>query len=574
MAGRVISIEIGYLLTRVCEVDFKSKTPKVYKSFTVPTVDGVVADGVITPNTHYVEALRGGLRENKIRSRQVVFSISSAKIATREAVIPYVKENRIGDVVRANAADYFPVDLSQYELAYSILGTLGEKTEMQQHKLIVLAIPKNVLDGYYALAASLRLEIAAFDYAGNSVYQIMKKECAEGTQMIAKIDERTTQVVVIREQQVVFTRNVPYGVEEALHVVMESEAWGPIRSMRQTLQVIEQNQCIRLADQDMESKGADSGMSSEEEAQTDVTDALMAMIGSIARVIDYYTSQGSNTPIDRVLVTGIGANFMGMDELLKREIRYPVISVRKVEGMNLERYFKGGFFGEYLACIGAAISPLGIVADTEKKKKVTFEVLPSKGNMMHAAIMVCVGGFIIGTVLAVVSVMGYRAVCAEQERMNNRIAELEPAEKVYKEYLQQQYTFHKLTYFQNNTVTPNEDLVAFIEEMEEKMPESLNVQSFNADLEGVTMSLTVENKDDAAWLVQQFRTFDTVDVVETSNIIDTGAVMDGQIISEEPLVTFTVSVAYKGSDAQAAIEAANAAAEAEAANTEEENQAE
>lgn len=565
MAGKVLSIEIGYLLTRICEVDYKSKTPKVYKSFTVPTLGGVMNDGAVEADSHYVESLRSAIRENGIKAKQVIFSIASAKIATREVTIPYVKENRIAALVKANASDYFPVDLSQYQLAYSILNTIGDKKEGQQYKLQVYAIPGNMLDGYYTLAASLRLEVAAFDYAGNSVYQVMKKECSTGTSLIAKIDERSTQVMVIKEGQIVFTRNVAYGVEEALHAVTESVAWGSIRSMRQALQVIEQYQCIDLADRSETAEGKGFSPSLEETAQINVTEALNPMIGGLARVIDYYVSRGDSEPIDKVLVTGIGANFTGMDELLKKEINYPVTAVKKVEGMNFEKYFKDGFFGEYLACIGASMSPLGFATEDEKRKKASVEVLPDKGHMMPIAIIVCVGGIIIGTALAVVSVMGYRTAYDEQVRMKNRIAELEPVENIYMEYLQQQYTYSKLTYFQNNTITPNEDLVAFIEEMEEKMPKSLNVQSFSADLEGVTLSLTVENKDDAAWLVQQFRTFETVDTVGTSGITDTGALMDGQVVSEEPAVSFSVTVTYKGSEAQAAIEAADAAAAAAAA---------
>ena len=102
-------------------------------------------------------------------------------------------------------------------------------------------------------------------------------------------------------------------------------------------------------------------------------------------------------------------------------------------------------------------------------------------------------------------------------------------------------------------MTPNEELVAFIEEMEEKMPSSLNVHSFNATDVGVTMALTVENKEDAAMLVKQFTTIETVGDVVVDSITDTGAVMEDQILETEPMVSFTVTVAYKGSAAEEAL---------------------
>lgn len=572
MAGKVLSIEIGHSLTRVCEVDFKAKTPKVYKSFSVPTLVGVMNDGVLQPDLHYVEGLRGGLREYGIKTKQVVFSITSSKIATREVVIPYVKENKIADVVQANASEYFPVDLSQYQLAYSILAVLGEKKGEQQYKLLVLAVPKSMLKGYYELASSLRMNVAAFDYVGNSLYQVMKKECATGTQLVAKIDERSTLLMVIQDQQIVFTRNIAHGVEDALQAVMDSVAWGTIQTMKQAIQTIERYQCVDLADRDYEGGGRRLVMPSlEEAAQINVTEALMPMISGIERVIDYYNTKGDTQPIDRVLVTGIGANFVGMDELLHREIALPVTQVKKIEGMNLEKHFRDGFFGEYLSCIGASISPLGFLSDEEKSKGVSMEVLPDQKNMMVVAVIVCVGGVLVGIALAAVGILGYRSEQLEQTRLQNQIKELEPIETIYQEYLQTQYTYNKLQYFHNSTVTPNEGLVAFMEEMEEKMPSSIYVQSFNADLNGITMSISVEHKDDAARLIQQFRTFDSVSSVAVASITDYGAVMDGQVVEEEPHVTFSLAVSYKGQE-ELALEAAEAAAEAETADTQEETE--
>ena len=163
MAGRVISIEIGYSLTRVCEMDYKAKSPKIYNSFTIPTMEGIVNDGALVLKPQYIEDLRKAIIDHKIKAKQVVFSVSSAKIASREVTIPFVKENRIADVVKANAADYFPVDLSQYQLAYSILETIGTEKGNQQYKLLVLAAPSAMLDGYYELASALKLEVLGIE---------------------------------------------------------------------------------------------------------------------------------------------------------------------------------------------------------------------------------------------------------------------------------------------------------------------------------------------------------------------------------------------------------------------------
>ncbi len=98
MAAKAISIEIGYSLTRVCEVDYKTKSHKIYKSFAIPTNEGMINDGVLTVSPAFVENLKNALSVNRMKAKQVVFTITSSRIASREVVIPFVKENRIVDV--------------------------------------------------------------------------------------------------------------------------------------------------------------------------------------------------------------------------------------------------------------------------------------------------------------------------------------------------------------------------------------------------------------------------------------------------------------------------------------------
>lgn len=243
MAGKAISIEIGYSLTRVCEVDYKAKTHKVYRYFMIPTPTGVINDGVLTPTPEYLESLKTALAESKMKAKQVVFTITSGRIASREVMIPFVKENRIADVVNANASDYFPVDLSQYQLAYNILGTVGEEKGKQQYKLLVLAAPLALLNNYNDLAKALKLELAAIDYAGNSVFQVAKEKCTSGTNLVIKIDERSSLVMAIQNGTFTFTRNVAYGVDEAIDTVIDSERWRDCTTVQEAVDTMSFNDC-------------------------------------------------------------------------------------------------------------------------------------------------------------------------------------------------------------------------------------------------------------------------------------------------------------------------------------------
>ncbi|HKM04414.1 MAG TPA: pilus assembly protein PilM, partial [Lachnospiraceae bacterium] len=353
MASKVLSIEMGDSLTKVCEVDFQTKNPKVYSSFVLETPKGVLEDGIITFHETFIQSMQNHLADKKIKIKQVIFSISSTKIANREVTIPYVKESRIADVIKANASDYFPIELNQYQFAHNVLSIETDDKGSKQYKVLVLAAPNTLIDSYYSFASALGLEIVALDYSGNSIYNAVKTECALGTQMIIKVDENSTLLMVLKDATIVLTRTIPYGINDAINTITYSNAWGTDLTYMEAVLISRRKTLVMrsLNDQKVE-----SSTNEEEEseiilkAKQEVTSSLSYLIGGISRVLDYYNSVNSNANIEKILLTGMGGDFSGLSKLLTNEIGSKVITLTKLEGINIEKAFKEVSFGEYISC--------------------------------------------------------------------------------------------------------------------------------------------------------------------------------------------------------------------------------
>lgn len=547
--AKVLSMEIGPSLIRICEADYKQKNPKVYKKAMIETPEGAVRGDVLTVDETLVDAIKAALKENRISSKKVVFVMNSPKIANREVMIPYVKANKVGDIINANASDYFPVDMEQYELGYSIIGTTQDEEGVKQYAVHVLAVPKMITEGYYELAAALGLTVEALDYGGNSVYQIVRTQCDTGVQMLIKIDEKSTMVTILQEGAIVLQRTVSYGIDEAANLLMNSAAYQGSTYL-QALDILKEQNCFAeefaLDDDDFLDMDGESSMPST--VIEEVKASLDAMVTGVSRVVDYYNSRNSDAAgIEVAYVTGVGSICKGVCEFLSGALGVRVSELREIEGYKLDKLFKGESVGPYLSCIGATIAPLTFLKSKAEKKKVEIEIKP--GSVMAISIVIFGVGILAAAVLAILAYGELSGAQKEQRELQARVDELRPLQEVYQEYLQQLYTHRKLNYLYESTVLPNENLIAFIEEMEEKMPSSLNVQTFIADKEGVTMTLAVKDKKDAAKLIQQFRTFESVANIACSGITDSGAVMSGEQIDAIPMVTFAVEVIYKGSEA-------------------------
>ncbi len=519
MAAKVISIEIGRLLTRVCEVDYKAKTHRVHKYFTIPTPEGVVSDGVLSVTPEYTEALKTAIAENNMKARQVVFTLTSGRIASREVVIPLVRENRIADVVKANAADYFPVDLGQYRLAYSILGTVEDTKGTQQYKLLVLAAPSSLLDGYYSLAKALKLETAAIDYAGNSVFQAVKDKTGEGTDLVIKADEGSTLIMAVRGRTLVFTRNVAYGVEEAIEAVIESGRWREADTVGKAMEIMSANDCTALAE---------------------VTEALHALTGGVSRVVDYYMSHNSGTAIGHVYMTGLGANIKGLSDLFSRELNLPVEVLREVPGWNFEKSFQTPFYGEYVACAGAGASPLGF----RKEEKSDKPGRNGKGGVNGAAVayILLVMGLAISVALAGFSAWRYMDVSKLNMELKTQSDGLASIVPVYDEYADTLVSYHLAMAVYAVTENRNEELVEFLEELESKMPADVRVVSLTSTAEGVAINMSVGTKSEVALAIEQLRTFASL---YPSSVTVNSVVEETDEEAGTLSVNFSVSAAYR-----------------------------
>ena len=569
MAGKVLSIEVGYSFTKVCELDYQSKKPKIYNSFVLPTPDGILADGMLTVDEGFVAAFKEKLAEKKIKTKAAVFTISSSKIETREVKIPYCKENRIGDLVRANIQDYFPIDVSQYMIAHSILEVEGaapavegedakkKASQPTGYKLLLLAVPSQIINGYRLFANALGLEVKEIDYNGNSIYQAAKEECGEGTQMIVKIDERSSLLLVIKDGVIVLNRTIPYGIDDAVTTLADTTAWGELGTYEAALALARQKTCIlsrfQMPEQTASSVEVTPAMEGENKKAVDVgavnesaevrrdkvavTSSLMALTGGISKVVDYYNSNHSDNPIQKMYVTGVGADFSGISELLSNEIGFKIRNLTNLSGVNIEKAFKEVSFGEYVACVGAAIAPVHFSSDRDEEKGKGGKGKGSADTMM-IAVVICGLCIIVGLIMIVMSLVPYLSEKKKQKEYNAIIEELQPVYDVYLEYKSLSGQAELMKALDKETVNRNEEMVSFIAALETKMPTSFCLNDLTATADGIVMNVTVETKEEAAVVLSELRKLESFIFVDTTSL--------SELITEigETQYSFAVALTY------------------------------
>ena len=542
MNNRVLSIEIGNSFTKICEIDYKVKKPKVYKVLTVETPEGVVVDGMLQPTQEYADHLVNALGTNGIRTKRVIFTISSTRVASREVQIPNVKANKIEALVKTNANDYFPVDLTQYEIGHYLAGGLTEEGKL---RVMALAVPKALLDSYYQLAQMCGWEVECFDYSSNSLYQILRDEKSEKVTMMIKIDENSTIVTVLSAGKVLLQRTVAYGVQDAIETMIASGAYAvndPMSAVERFQKKTCLNRVLHQGDKLWEENAGrwedeDAGNVEVTAARQKITSSLEPLIVGVSRVIDFYDSRNSDTPIERTYVTGLGGSFSGMSKLFTNCLERKVHTLSEMDDkIGMSKAIRSTRPAAYISCLGAVLAPVGLIdKSTQKAKGLT---VVSGTNYTFVSVAVLVLGVILSIAMAVTSLTRYFGTVAENVALQARVEELQPAQTVYNEYLSTAAQYDKYKYLYEYTENPNENLVEFINELEQILPSSFWTNSFSSDMEGISMSVTVEGKAAAARTILNIRNMESIEDVQISNITDT------QNELGESAVTFSITGTY------------------------------
>lgn len=532
--ARFLSIEAESTQIRVGEVEISGRKGRMLQCFCVPVPQGSVEDGQIRDTKGLGELLRQQLNERGIRTKKAWFVTGSTRIASREVQIPLVKKSRIQSIIEANATDYFPIDVTKYVMSYIILGITGEKgkkgeeaeqknaaDQERQYRLMVYASPKAISTAYYEFAQSAGLNLTGITYTGNTVYQTVQEEYTSGAHILIKVELENTGISIIRDGKLSFQRNINYGMESAVETIRSFPQFGDRLEVQDALQLLSEKKWIYPS--------LDGQIGEEPDTvKSEVTESLRYLVGNISRIMDYYISRNGDVNFESIVLCGMGGQVQGLAELLTQELGQKVELLTKITRYSVPDTNKHEGLFLYIAVMDPVKSGLNLMEKTGRKQKEVKETL-------SGAWVVFGVGALAAVALAAAGVGARIYQTHEQDRLNQRIAEEQSIEDVYAAYNNAKSQYDNFQSMYAYTNTPNEGLEAFIQEMEEKMPSSITVETFSSTGSQVSFSMRVASKSEAANTLIQLRTFDSLFSVTTTGI-DEG---------EDGTVTMSVTCTYR-----------------------------
>lgn len=523
--AKVVSIEVGYSFIKLCEMDYKAKTPRVYRFAMVPTPLNVIEDGYLKESAGLRTAIKEALYRNKIKTKRAIFTVASSKIINREVMLPPVKPNMMESMIKANLKDYFPIDLSDHEISHVVLETFKDGENAGKTRVLLVAAEKALVASYEALAQSCGLTLVDLDYVGNSIYQAVKKEANKIPSMILKIEENQTIITVVKNNNMMLQRSINYGIDDAIHEVAANPAFDVIED-NDAWQLIKRRCCIKVT-LDSDTKAVEPDLEQDDDmeiaqARMNVARTLAPLINSISRVVDFYNSRNPEH-IEQAYIMGMGGDMSGLSKLLTNELGIKTNVFRKLEGIVWHPSMGDGDLFNYVACIGATMAPVSFIS-SEKQKKQQKET-----NSKSLAVLLGVFFVVASAALAANGYMAYKEALEEQKRLQGLESTYLPAEQIYQRYTNMVTLYADVLLGHLKTNNPNDNILNFLSELEEKLPADVKVVEFSSNDEQAALRMHVADKDTAAGVIQQLREFSSLQAVVVNSIQE----MEEEIVNEE-----------------------------------------
>lgn len=528
VAKKVISIETGIQWTKVALVDYRKKNPPVHEAFAFRTPEHAVEDGYIRDKDSLARALKEELVRRQIVEKDVVFTLSSSKVVTREVVIPYVKDNKIKGIIDAQSRDYFPMDISGYTISYSKMDVV-EDDGKKQLKLLLVAIPDNLLGNYVSFAQLAGLKVETFDYIGNGCIQLMCDSFVDNA-MIIQLEEQATVISILENKELAFQRVTPYGYGATISAVVDHPILGIDDEEKAFDFLLEHNVIFHKPSMPDNGDPAQQAINQTQadEAYEDLAESLRYHLRIANTALDYYQNQVKKEFVGNVYLVGDGSRFAGIHKLFAQELPLPlqkidfakVIDLRNQNGVHVQKKAGKKKHQDYtdpvmeessnprqpraatpvgfLSVIGAAVHPL----DAKPKE---MQAADSKKNDLHTAYVLLAGSLLVSLLLILGSSVRQLIAHYEHRKLTDQLESLAYVQQTYDESSRVQQEEQGYVTIDDATKTKNEYLLPLIEQLEAELPSAIKVTSMQTDDNLITLDMTTERKITVGQMLLNFQ---------------------------------------------------------------------
>lgn len=237
-----------------------------------------------------------------ITTRRVVVAVPAARTFTRTVTLPKLDNKDLADAIRLETEQYVPVPLEELYVDYTVIN----KSEKEQ-EILVVAIPKKIVDSYVELTKIMGLEVVAVESTISSASRIFVQAEQSDIPTVLIDYGSLSSDITIYDKSLIVTGTVPGGGDSFTTAITAK-----LGTTRAEANIIKTKYGL--------------GLSKKQKEITEcLTPILDQMLKEVRRMIRYYEERSdTQRKIGQIVTMGGGANMPGLSEHMTNLLRLPV----------------------------------------------------------------------------------------------------------------------------------------------------------------------------------------------------------------------------------------------------------
>ncbi|ABP66683.1 Tfp pilus assembly protein ATPase PilM-like protein [Caldicellulosiruptor saccharolyticus DSM 8903] len=175
MSEKVV-VEIGKNYVRVAEGKFQNSSIEINRFFEKNLDDNIIKEDIKVDDVLLQIELRSLFNQNKVGKKNVNVIFSGiSNILIRELEMPYVADDKIYNMIRHEARQYFPINIDSYVLDYKQLKIFDEG-KIKKQKILIVGVHRFLIEGVINAFKNAGIKISKIDIEPNSIVKLFKNE--------------------------------------------------------------------------------------------------------------------------------------------------------------------------------------------------------------------------------------------------------------------------------------------------------------------------------------------------------------------------------------------------------------
>jgi type IV pilus assembly protein PilM len=304
----VVGLDIGSSAVKAVELRPAGRSYKVVAFGSEPVPSDTIVDGAIIDAGAVSEAIRRLLDGHKIKTREVVASLSGNSVIVKKINLPVMTEAELAESIYWEAEQYIPFDIQDVNLDYQILTPAAAAENRGGMEVLLVAAKKEKITDYTEVIRQAGRQPVVVDvdaFAVQNAYEANYEPDPGAVVVLLNAGASGININIVSGEQSLFTRDISMGGNAYTEAVQKE---------------------LSLPFEDAERLKKGEAVAGARPA--DVHPILRAvtenLLLEIQKTFDFFKATAASERIDRILVSGGTSRVEGFGEMLADRFGTPV----------------------------------------------------------------------------------------------------------------------------------------------------------------------------------------------------------------------------------------------------------